>query len=228
MNFCMSLILPAQTISGYTAGIGTETGDWGFGCKSPLQSPATACAYYSTCATPTIVLTTDASGQHRTAIERGFIVRWRSSDLPALLASTAATTAAAADGAEPPPQTGGLSTGARAGIGVGAGIAALVLLFLLGWWCVRRRRQGRRDGGRDGGDQAAEMPANARTPGFVELAAGNTTGKSPLQGREPREELDGTNIGRAELPADPVMAQELPVERKGGKLAELEAPLREK
>jgi len=62
--------------------------------------------------------------------------------LPLLLAPTAATTAAAPDGTSL--QTGGLSTGARAGIGLGAGIAVLALVFSLGWWCVSwRRRRGR-------------------------------------------------------------------------------------
>jgi hypothetical protein len=42
-----------------------------------------------------------------------------------------------------PQSSGGLSTGAKAGIGAGLGVAALVVICLVLWFCVLHRRQAR-------------------------------------------------------------------------------------
>lgn len=59
------------------------------------------------------------------------------------------------------------------------------------------------------------MPADERTPGFVELAAGKTTATAWRQPGGTRGELDGADtMAPAELPTDPAAAHEPPAEGK--------------
>ncbi|KAL3440872.1 hypothetical protein BJX65DRAFT_17645 [Aspergillus insuetus] len=99
----------------------------------------------------------------------------------------------------------GLSTGAKAGIGVGAVLAVIVLL-LLGFWLYRKRRRGSRDGGGGLGG------ATTDSEGYQKAELDGQTVKHPA------EEADGVQIFEADAeqrqktlpPQDPI---ELPTER---------------
>lgn len=83
---------------------------------------------------------------------------------------------------------GGLSTGAKAGIGAGAGVAGLVVIGALGWFCLKRRRSGPKP---DPDDflGASEVPVGAGAAGGVDRATSHHS--QPTMSQGPSNPLNG-------------------------------------
>lgn len=83
-------------------------------------------------------------------------------------------------------QKGGLSTGAKAGIGVGVAAAVLIVIALLVAWWVRRSRRASSRNGLGGGAGEKESVLAAAAPGGAgeyrdaDEAAGGIVGGSPV------------------------------------------------
>jgi len=58
-------------------------------------------------------------------------IKWKAADRT--------STAASAPTSEPIKHSGGLSTGAKAGIGVSVGLVALAIISFIVWWCLRKK-----------------------------------------------------------------------------------------
>jgi len=88
-------------------------------------------------------------------------IKWKPADRTSTTAPTPTS--------EPIKHSGGLSTGAKAGIGVAVGLVALAIISFIVWWCLRKKSFPRSEEDRSLEHETsvypkAEMDANAVAP----------------------------------------------------------------
>lgn len=155
--------------------------------------------------------TLTATGGGQTAINAlGIGIRYKQSDLApkTSTSSPSTTTSRASESATTPPwqiHSSGLAAGAKAGIAVGAVVAALIVLGLL-LFCVRRRRKARAanhmtgDGNQSADDYQRRGPDNVGQYRDLHSPSSKAELESPLPDLSERESyMQPTARGRAQL-----------------------------
>ena len=100
---------------------------------------------------------------------------------------------------------GGLSTGAKAGIGVGVALGVLLILGMLAWAIIERRKRRKNEGYNSTQQQTSEYRAdNSYGGGYTDQPQGQ--GWRPpveLSPDNTRQELDGSEIKKAPVEMSP-------------------------